>query len=135
MKTFKDHSKITSNNAAICIVNGAHGVYTWHELATNYELFIELDEPTILNQWLIGRADMPDGVCEVFNPDSCDDWCDNVNYIDTTEKLLVLIDGSLFEVFQGESGDIFAIHPDAIYCEDHNMFCAPLDVLLNEQQG
>lgn len=135
--TENNTTPITKDNAQQLLINGG-GDYNWHMLATQYDLYVDLNEITPLADVLKNRCDMPDDLAMVFNPDLESEWAENVNYFNSNERLLVKIDGVFYEVFEDNKRNIHAVHVDAIYCQhDGNnepletpYFSAPLAVLL-----
>ena len=83
------------------LVNSANGIYAFHTLATNYDLYSQ--EGIQYNKEVMIRD---------FNPDN-EDYCDNVCYIE--QDLYVKEEGKLYRV-ESIEGDIWAINPAAEYC-------------------
>lgn len=102
------------------LVDSACGVYAWHRLATNYadNLYVKDGNGTeLLADWLKRRADMEGETPQtVFHPDN-DTHGENVEYVNYHNALFVkhAVTGELWRVEQSEHGDIWAIHPKAVW--------------------
>lgn len=95
----------------ILLVDSCHGVYTWHNLASRYPLFVG-NKHIPLAEYLL--TSMPDETIEtVFHPDN-PQWCENIDYMNYI--YVQNNDGTFWLVQQDE--DIWAINPEAVWSEE-----------------
>ncbi|UKA04747.1 hypothetical protein [Photobacterium damselae] len=104
------------------LVNHKHGIKQAHVLAKSGNLYVEVNNEFIpLRDFIKTRADMPDDVNEVFNPEVCEDWDVNFDYLSSKENMICRFDGINFECLHfDDHGDICGLHPDAIKDENGN---------------
>lgn len=95
------------------LVNHQHKDKSFHVLAKSGNLYVGINDEMIpLSKWLLGRADMPDSVEEVFNPEATSEWAENIDYISNVECLCCLYEGVYWRVYQ-ENGVVMGYHPQA----------------------
>ena len=103
------------------LVNHKHGNKQAHMLAVSGNLYIELNNEFIpLSEFIKTRADMPNGVDEVFNPE-CEDWDINFEYLSSKENMVCRFDMINFDCLHyDEYGTICGLHPDAVKDKNGN---------------
>lgn len=99
------------------LVNHKHGTKQAHVLAKSGNLYVPVGSTLIkLCDWLKSRCDMPDQVDEVFNPDVCEDWDVNFEYLTSKENMVCKLDSINFDCIHYDTdGCICGIYPDNIH--------------------
>lgn len=89
------------------LVDSAHGIYAWHNLATRYPLFDENGNRLNLEK--------------EFHPDN-EEWCENIEWFSQNVYVKNKETDSLWQVEQSEHGDIWAINPLAVWNDDNQEY-------------
>jgi len=91
------------------LVDGSNGIYCWHNLTKWFPLYVkEGDEYTEVDHTIS------------FHPD-IEDWCEAVDEATNNGLYVKKEDGIYWRVEQMD-GDIFAIHPAAVWDEDNDCY-------------
>lgn len=100
---------MSGHDPAHCIIDGANGIYTPQAFATSYVVIgSEFDDAMTI------CASGPD------HPDYWDAWSE-ITDAATVEGM----SGIKWSVYLGESGDVFAVHPDAEWSDEDEWFTFP----------
>ena len=108
------------------LVNCQHGVYNYQILLSNYSDNIYVLGPKgymLFTDFLNWCADYPnDTIDTIFNPDN-EDYCENIDHIEWAYPLHILnSDDGLYYRVECIEGDLWAIHPEAEYCEEEDTY-------------
>jgi len=102
-------------DATELLVDGHHGIYTYHELARRYPVFVQEGEEYILLDSKLAKSPEYDAdLSNVFHPDN-DSWCENIDHF---SPLYIKSDKGEFWLVDSRDGDLFAVHPDAEWNEE-----------------
>lgn len=112
----------TEKETMICLVSNQAGIYAANNLIHNFyeNLYLgAIENKTPFNIAICNNVSFESETKEtIFNPDNqyCDD---NIEYCFYNIGLLILNnDDNLYYRIEFIEGDIFAIHPNAIWCEE-----------------
>lgn len=107
-------------NAVELLIDGIAGIYSYNELINRYTVYSEtpdgyekFSDRIERDNKALGRADTLE---TIFNPDNPGNL---LRYF--RGKLYVSIEGVFYSVVSID-GDIFAVHPDAIYDPDEDTY-------------
>ena len=102
------------------LVDNHAGVYSYHNLAQQYPLYVTDEVITgyryiDLATYLSRRADMEGETLEtVFHPEN-EEWCENVEYLQSHNILAVQADNGDYWTVDAIDGDLWAINPKAVW--------------------
>ena len=106
----------------ILLIDGASGIYSYHELINNYPLYLEngvIDKNGNVEYIKIeNRLEGNDCTEGLFHPDN-EEYCDNIDYY---EPLYVKKDNGEYWRVESIDGDIFAINPKAIWSDTEDCY-------------
>ena len=102
------------------LVDNHAGVYSYHTLAQQYPLYVTDEVITgyryiDLATYLDRRADMEgETIQTVFHPEN-EEWCENVEYLQSHNILAVQADNGDYWTVDAIDGDLWAINPNAVW--------------------
>ena len=117
----------TTVEPMVHLVNCQHGVYNYHVLSTNYidNLCVYLGDGKyqLLSEFISNNLEYNEETIEtIFNPEN-EGYCENIDHIERSYPLHILnSDNGLYYRVECIEGDLWAIHPEAEYCEEEDTY-------------